>query len=973
MLDVNASQPDTMVSPHSRDIGKAGEGIVRQFFTIKKFGVVDYPQDDDLGTDLILDVREPISSGSKDLSFPIRCQVKTGNSYLDHPAHISRSKEGEIEGFWFYCDVRHHHYWTHHRDRFFLIIQGEDAISELNSSHRYWQWVDADDLYEEVVPRVSNELHPEAPSGYRLFVPSSHVVDDTFCKHLIQLAKDYQMEQSLLHADTYSFDITGCPERQHARYALLLPDLVKPHVNRGIDHAICWAEALALCINRDSHRWSNGRYGFAEKYDQVPTPKEAKVSANPGWRFAGEFHSLACRDELSGFEEMAGLPTELEVSKLVVLASTAYHEQRFRESVSMINRALAHLPEIDDIDRAWLLLHRGNALCELAEWDKARSDYTEAKQLTLASSPDLTAKLLHGVASIAAFNLEPIGGQDIGSFIAARDNELSRFSLRRDAVTLEHVLKERFDDWSPNGKITYAASDTMAVNYQVKASVSLLSGDVPAFRSALSEMAIVALSVRGAHGAYATKCMKQLVRAGDHEHLTQALRRGKYDIEPNVLVSFTNSYNPQDATPTTLGALCTLMQAYGEYLTGEKVASWFDFFSGALRNPGRFVTKFSKPGNYGSLPSEAAKSIVTMRYQLSDSQLSDTVSLVCSGNVDMGSVSGQIELLLSVAKDRSCGIEVMRATAEDSSTPKWLKTLLGRVLYEESEQTRTEIHHELLNGDFSHISKAGDLDGFDADEVGSIVSKSIKVFETIASESDEGQYSYRVVDYGWLAATFLLESKEGSYWDSIIDFLTRPLMCNREKVSIARVLVGHIDKVPKYQAARILAHEEEITRSLEKASRLFAENSEGAVRAMMVGLHGVVEGFDVAIRSAVAEGCRFDENIVALLRYTSQPEMTLLNLCDSDNYRLRRKAFETLVDVCCTDEFRYANFESLFSSWCLSSGVDYARAFLNATYGKGELTYGAKHLLATLSKSHPSAIVRHCASTRLCNACQEPS
>lgn len=969
MLDVNATQLDTMVSAHSRDIGKAGEGVVKQFFSIRGFGVVEYPQDDDLGTDLLLDVREPVvGGGSKDLSFSVRCQVKTGDSYLGHPAHITLGNEGEVEGFWFYCDVCHHNYWTRHRDRFFLIIQGEDAIGELNSQHRYWQWIDAEDLYQEVVPRSSDELHQGVPSGYRLFVPSSHVVDDTFCRHLIQLANDYQMEQSLLHADTYSFDITSCPEWQRARYALLLPDLVKPHVNRGIDHAICWAEALALCVSRDAQRWSNGWYGFAEKYDQVPTPKEAKTSADMGWRFTGEFHSLVYGDEPDGFEKMAELPPELEVSKLVVLASIAYREQRFGDVVSTIDETFARLQDIDDVDRAWILLHRGNALCELAEWDRARDDYTEARRLTAAASLDLTAKLLHGVASVATYRLEPFGGQDIGSFVAARDNELSRFSLRRDVATLEHVLKERFDDWSPSGKVTFAAHDTVEVNYQTQASVSLLAGDVPAYRAALSEMTLIELSVRGVRGACATSCMGRLVRAGDHEHLGQALRRGRYDIEPDVLVSFANSYDPRDATSTTLRPLCTLVQVYGEYLSVGRTESWFDFFSQALRDPGRFVIRFSKPGYYAGWPSEAIKCIASMRYQLSEEQLNNAVTLVCSGSVDLEIVSGQIELLLDMAKAKNCGIDVMRVNAGESNTPAWLKTLIGRVLYEGSVKNRTEIHHELINGDFRRIDKVGGIENFDAVEVESIVSKSIGVLETIASESDEGHYSHRVVDYGWFAAMFLLESDKQPYWDSIIDFLTRPLIRNREKVSIARVFLGRIDKMPKHRAASILAHEEVIMHSLDKGARLFAEDSKGVVQAMMVALHGVVEGFDVAIRSAMAGGCRFDENTVPLLKYTGQPEVTLLSLCQHDDYRIRYKAFETLVSVCCMDESRYADFEVMFSSWCLGGGADYARAFINATYGKSGLTHGAKRLLATLREGHPSAIARYHAGVRLGNA-----
>ena len=316
----------------------------------------------------------------------------------------------------------------------------------------------------------------------------------------------------------------------------------------------------------------------------MPNIEEAKSSSDAGWRFAGWYHDFRFSkgdEDRKGFEELAGLPIELQVAHAVILAARAYREKQFDLANQVIDASIDSVGanSMDDVDMAWLLIQKGNSLCELAKKDEAASAYAKSQRLTKASKSnetDLTAKLLHSVAIVAIFNLQMPPREDVGGFISANDNELARFSLRRDAVNFDKLVDERFDTWSPPGDITIGASDTILINSQVSVDVSLLSGNVPAYRHSLSKMAMIELSDRGAEGN-AAGCLFTLLRAGDANRLGQALEKIKRAHDPKIIIKFMEALSPVGVTPVTSVAYVKAVLNCGEYLSRSRADEWFAF------------------------------------------------------------------------------------------------------------------------------------------------------------------------------------------------------------------------------------------------------------------------------------------------------------------------------------------------------------------------------------------------------------
>jgi hypothetical protein len=983
-MDINISDMNTMGSPNTRNTGNRGEEEVRRFFSRNCMSVIDYPQSQDVGTDLIVDVQlEDSKTGNTlDLGYPVRVQVKTGTSYFSSPGRSLDNNGKEVDGWWFSCDGRHHNYWTRHFDSFLLIlVKLEDETDYREAPEMYWQWLDEEGRYCPTrKPKTSDGFQNESTQNdihYKIFIPSSQIVDEGLCDILKEAACNHWLSTRVAPADIYNFNIAEVPASQQARYAMLLPDLTAPHVNKGYDHAISWPEALALCVLHHPGRWSNDYYSFADQFDEVPNIEEAKSSSDAGWQFAGwyyDYRFLNGNENPDGFEELSGLPAELQAARAVIVSARAYHEKQFHLAIQVIDAAIDGIEAkgIDDIDMAWLLIQKGNSLCELAKMDEATSAYAKSQRLTRASKTnqtDLTAKLLHSVATVAIYYLQTPPRGDVGGLISANDNELARFSLRRDAANFDKLIDERFDAWGSSGVITFGASDTLLINCQVSLDVSLLSGNVPSYRQSLSQMAMIELSERGAEGDAAVGYLSALLRAGDANRLGQALEKIKRTYDPKIVADFIERLSPADVTPVTSAAYFKSILICGEFLSKSRSDEWFAFLIAALDDPEKFAKRYNPPGVFRFWPTEAINCIRSMRYQLSPDVMNRIVNSIISSKVSLEPASSEIRGLILALNDDSASSSEHKTASEP--IPQWLNSIFSQVA-PLTQEKRKAIHQEILNGNLSHIGQIGSLDSLEPDEILAIIGEGLTVLKEICAQADDGVYAGRSIDYGYLTTYLITHCAECSdcdpdqWWDGIVELLEKRLIDNREKMSVAKVITASIMRVPVEQAKKIDAHGSTILKSMDRGALPFDDGDERIVlQAMLMAAHGRVRGFDEAMRMSAFEFEGINRYNVSLLEYTANPELALLAACSSDDYELRYKAFETLVSVCCENERRYKEYSDYFSKKCLSGCSDYARGFINALYSHQSYYFEARELLENLANNHPSAIVRHHANALL--------
>ena len=583
-----------------------------------------------------------------------------------------------------------------------------------------------------------------------------------------------------------------------------------------------------------------------------------------------------------------------------------------------------------------------------------------------SNQTDLTAKLLHNVAIAASFNLQSSSKKEIGGLISARDNDLARFSLRRDAANFDRLVDERFDRWSPSGRISIGASDTILINGQISIDVSLLSGNVPACRNELSNMAMIGLSDRWAKGDDLVASLLMLLRAGDVNRLGQALDKTKRTYDSKDTIRFVEALSPDGVTPITAFAYMKAVQACGEYLSRSQASKWFTFLISVVGNPDNFAKRYTVPGTYHTWQVEAVRCICSMRYQLTIGELKQAFESILTSKLSLESASSEIRRLIIAFNEDGDHSKEDIAIGEDA--PKWLSSIIDEASPVNTQEERETIHQEILSGNLSCVGKIGSIDNLRLDEIEAIANQGLAVLKEIRIQADNGMYGARAIDYGSLTTHLLVHylADSGCWWDEIIEFLEKPLIENREKISVASEITEGIMRVPVELARKIDDHASEIMRSMERS--IFAQGNGDeriVLKAMLTAVHGRVYGFNNALWMGACDSAGINKYNVSLLAYANNPELTLLTVCSSDDFELRYKAFEVLVSVCCEDEQRYNEYSDFFSNRCLCGCSDYARGFINALYEKQHYVTGAKGLLINLKEKHPSGIVRHYAAERL--------
>ena len=355
-----------------------------------------------------------------------------------------------------------------------------------------------------------------------------------------------------------------------------------------------------------------------------------------------------------------------------------------------------------------------------------------------------------------------------------------------------------------------------------------------------------------------------------------------------------------------------------------------------------------------------------MRYQLTSEQLIWFSDFVCSCPQDFQIVSYQVEGILRLSAKLLEGSQRLEGHFETLDTSNWLYPVLEPLLYRETEASREAIHQELVNGDIANIDKIG-LGGLREDETKAILELALDKLDQIAVQSKNGSYLQRGVDYGRLAGMILSESAaENGYWDKTIAFLEAPLIENREKISLSKVIFDNLARVPVGIAERFVEHEDTILSSVSEGSWMFASNDKAqeVLSALIDSMKGISGGFENAIVEKLLCNEKLDPSEIRLLAHSEDWELPLLGLCVDGSIEYAREAFMGFVLACCANEEKYSKYKSYIANRCMYGGKCFPRSFLNATFEVGSQSERTKEILHLLTE-HKSATIRFHAKSRL--------
>lgn len=520
----------------------------------------------DLGTDLVMWVRD---ARLFDLGLIVGAQVKGGKSYFKEP---QRDAQGEIVGWWYREAGRSHvDAWASSSVPHLLVLH------DLDTGASYWAHVTAEAI-------VSTDR------GAKVMVPKVNTVDKEHLGELMAVATSVRSRDSW-EGSAWTESILVPPDSRW-RYALIVPRLVAPHPNAGIDSGLSGPQALAMIAQVRLGELER----ISEKLAEVPSLEEAERSNSWAWRFVGAVAHYLLEDDV---ESLLARPADspsaaAEASATVSGACALLDLGRPEEALTHIEQALGK-DTVGPVDHAWLRMQQARICAEIGQVDQARAIAMEVLPLGATAGDDLTATALAGSAAALIFNTSNWEDRDVKEVIAAGDTFAGWWRAQMLSWGLDSIAERTFDSWTQNRSVTIGAED--AVNRQLSA-VSLTAnhaadhGGWRHARGLLGRDSLMRLD-RHSEPDAAAAGLELLRIAGDAKAIKHASVKLAIDGPARALTLAAVKVHLESSTRTTAFADLTLLQRSGDLLDTETADGTVGWVLTTLDDPGPFAERTS--------------------------------------------------------------------------------------------------------------------------------------------------------------------------------------------------------------------------------------------------------------------------------------------------------------------------------------------------------------------------------------------
>jgi len=552
-------------APESEPTGTAGANEVSANFERINWGPVPNPSHD-LGTDLFVMARD---ARRFDLGVVVGVQVKAGGSYFREPV---LGEAGVEEGWWFRDPSGAHvDAWLSHALPHLIVLHNMDSRTS------YWV-------------HVTQESVQRTGAGAKILVPRQNTIDVAHQDALLRVAATARAgiplegsawagAQSLLPKDVL-------------RHALVVPRLVAPHPNAGLDKPVTAEQAVALLLEGHVARLGH----FAHKHPGVPTLAEANASPDWAWRFAGALGDRLLSGGIDTLRRVAddkAATLAQRVAATVALAAGLVDRGEADEAIARLEAELAR-DKAEPVDHAWLRLQHARACAETGRIADAREDAAFVQRLRITSPDDVTATAIAGVAAMVVFNASPWADRDVESVIRGADTAAAWWRTQTVSWALSAFADQTFEDWAHDTSVTYGRDPVDEQLLPAALTASYL-GDHGAWRQAQSLLGrhhLVRLD-RNCDPEEGRIGLDLLRQAGDEATLKRAVLRIAADGPASAITLAAADIQLDKATRTTAPADLAFLRYGGDLLdcaTAERTVAWL---LAALDDPATFATRTS--------------------------------------------------------------------------------------------------------------------------------------------------------------------------------------------------------------------------------------------------------------------------------------------------------------------------------------------------------------------------------------------
>jgi hypothetical protein len=804
--------------------GGAGANEVCANFERLDWGPVPNHQHD-LGTDVFLQVRR---KGGADVGLVVGAQVKAGESRFEAP---ERDESGEIVGWWYReSDRRHFDYWLSHSIPHLLVLHC------MESRVSYWA-------------HITEEAVVSTGAGAKILVPRKNRVDEGCREGLERVARSghpgAQLEGSIWRAGA------SIPVDARLRHALVVPRLVAPHPNAGIDHQeLSPEQAIAMLMQarlRDLTR-------FAESYSGVPELSAVDETEEWSWRFAGTLYARVVANDIAPVLKIASdAPSAPARTAAVVAATSALIEDHRADDALPMLDAIVSDDEVGSIDRCWLLMQRARARSEIGLTAEAREDAAVAQGFWATPPYDATASAIRAAAALLLFNTSGWGESNVRAVIEGSDIAASWWRAQTTTRGLWAIMDRAFDDRMRKSSVTIGAENVAHNQLHAAALTASHSGSQSGWcqlSGAAAQNELLELN-RHSDPEEVANALSALRLAGDKKALELAVNNLVADGPAYAVTLAAADADLDRSTRTTGLADLVMLQRAGDVLDRETATRTVDWLLARIRDPEPFRARTSASYLLELQFTETLAGVI-------GACEADAHRRVAEHILELPSVPNELEARAWVRAVQALPADIwteddVRLAAEIADRqPDVLRLGLLGLAAGQDDQARERLVAEVAEGSLRALGALDDLTDLAPAVVKAQIESLCSSVEQIVTEAHRGISGFGGPDPG-AALVFLNTSYPHlASWNPVLKLLADGAVDAAHKRGVLRQLINNVETLPDALSARLREVSNQVARPGGRSISLTGVARDASAEASVLAASlGALDDKTVATRMVV--------------------------------------------------------------------------------------------------------------------------
>ena len=609
------------------------------------------------------------------------------------------------------------------------------------------------------------------------------------------------------------------PEGCELRYALVAPWLVAPHPNS--EGPITSAEGVALLAQGRFRGLKN----HSDRNEDVPDPADPDAAVEWGWRFVAAIWDWATTDSTALLATVfeSAPDTRSAAASGVFAACALARLERHRHAIEVLT-PLAADDEMDQVDRAWVLVQRARASAELGEVQDCRADATQARDLLVGYHADITASAIAAAAAWQQHMIASVEDDDyLGAYLAvteAMDNSVSRWRWQQLGLGLANAVDAGFRQWAQELSITIGGSPNHG---EMELFGTELCADLAGDHSAWKTFSSLRARLRVQHAAKFSNETNEVIEglnallcSGDDKSLKLALGHLLWDGPIEVAASAVSRICAGAWTRTTVSARFAALETAGDLLdkdaagdmlaqvahvAGDGIGEFLDRYQPAVS-----VDFASYRAMEGMAPAAASTAHSSIAGFIADQRtdLPEVMARHLANQLnwlDFHSVEDDIRSVLSHT-----------AMAQQS----YIGTrILGWFAANGGNEALSRLKSQAVEGDLDALAELADVELLSNTEAAALISVLDERARELLSDIRTGQYNTGSINTLDALTLLSLKFPDAARWSVLHEVLREPLTLADQKSTMCIRLAALADLVPASERDLLVANIDAIATAKE--------------------------------------------------------------------------------------------------------------------------------------------------------------